>query len=50
MLVDDVAYSNGTYMVRFNYTLPEWLREKDFNAMVKYYPSDSWNNVLAYIR
>ena len=50
MLLDDAVYSNGTWMVRFNYSLPAWLREHDFEAMVKYYPIDSWNNVIAYIR
>jgi len=49
MLVNDYAYANGTYMVRLNYTLPAWLKERNFVGMVKYYPAVSWNNVIATI-
>ena len=51
MLVQEYDYANGTTMIQLgkNYTMPEWMKEKDFTAMVKYYPAESWNNIRAYI-
>ena len=51
MLVEEYDYANGTTMIQLgqNYTMPDWMKEKDFTAMVKYYPAESWNNIRAYI-